>query len=307
MLRTLLLLTGGLLFLFTELISDIPAGVQYAILIAGILLLGIPHGAADLLVAAQNSSAAKKSFSTKKFLITYLSRLFAFAVLLYFFPVPGICFFLFFSAYHFGETDLYQFKTNGLPGKLLAISYGWVLLNVLLVNNLEELKPMVSLSGYGKEGSLLISAVEQYRDELLSLSLLLFFCSVFVYFHFNKNKKSVSAQFLIHFAGLVLILYHLPLLLGFTFYFVIWHSVLSLHNIMGYLRKEGRYPFRSVVRQLILFSFIALAGIVVAGIAGYMFSSHQALLLGLIGGLAVLTAPHMQVMHDMYSRVRNDQ
>jgi len=307
MLRTLLLLTGGLLFLFTELGVAIPAGAQFGLLITGIIILGIPHGAADLLVATQNSSAAKRSFSTKKFLTSYISRLILFAGILYFFPVPGLCFFLLLSAYHFGETDLYQFNTSNFPGKILAASYGLVLLTVLLVNNLETIKPLFNLTGYGKESAPVFSVLELYRDELLSLSLVFFFCSIFVYFQFNKTGKAVSAQFLLHFAGLVLILYHLPLLLGFTFYFVIWHSVLSLRNIMDYLRKEGRYSARTVIRQICFFSLIALGGILLTGITGYMFISIEAVLLGLFGGLAVLTAPHLQVMHDMYVRLRNDK
>jgi hypothetical protein len=46
-------------------------------------------------------------------------------------------------------------------------------------------------------------------------------------------------------------------------------------------------------------------GIGLAGAAGFMFINHQTMLVYVFIGLAVLTAPHMQVMHDMYLRFRN--
>lgn len=58
------------------------------------------------------------------------------------------------------------------------------------------------------------------------------------------------------------------------------------------------------MKQISFFALIALAGIGVSGVAGYMYSNNEAVMLYFILGLAVLTAPHMQVMHRMYSQIR---
>ena len=48
-----------------------------------------------------------------------------------------------------------------------------------------------------------------------------------------------------------------------------------------------------------------MAGIVLVGLAGFMFINSDAIILYVFLGLAVLTAPHMQIMHDMYRNMRS--
>ena len=120
----------------------------------------------------------------------------------------------------------------------------------------------------------------------------------------SKNNEAVGDRFLLQFAVLVVILYYLPLLLGFTFYFIVWHSVLSLKNIIGYLRKDKRNSYSCIVKQIIFFAAIAICGIVIAGLAGFMFISNASVLIYTFAGLAILTFPHLHVMHEMYNKVR---
>ena len=94
------------------------------------------------------------------------------------------------------------------------------------------------------------------------------------------------------------------MLLGFTFYFVVWHSALSLRNIVKYLRNRNGYPARVIIKQILLYSALALAGIALFGAGGMMFTGTSAVTSYLFLGLAVLTAPHMQIMHNMYRRIR---
>ena len=81
MIRTVLLLAGCILLIFQQYLISIDTHSQFIIFLAGILLLGIPHGAADLLVASRNADGIKKAFSKSTFLAIYISRLFLFAVL----------------------------------------------------------------------------------------------------------------------------------------------------------------------------------------------------------------------------------
>ena len=98
------------------------------------------------------------------------------------------------------------------------------------------------------------------------------------------------------------------MLLSFTFYFVIWHSTLSLKNITSYLQKNSTYyNIKSVLKQMIFYSLLAIGGILIFGFAGFMFINNNAMMAYSFLGLAVLTAPHMQVMHDMYYKIRLNQ
>ncbi len=305
MLRIVLLISGCILLLLQQFIYPISINVQFVIFITGIILLGVPHGAADLLVATQNADSGKKTFSKFRFLSIYLGRLFLFAAIIWFFPVMGNLLFIFFAAYHFGETDLYQFKTDTLLGKVFVISYGLVILSVILLHHFEDIKPMFLQFESGMENILFVNWIDEHRYTILSVSGILFFTATFIYFLQNTNSdNNENGYFLIRFAVIIIILFNLPILLGFTFYFIVWHSFLSLHNIISYLRNKNRFSRVMITKQIIFYSLLAIGGIVLVGLAGFMFISTTAIMGYLFLGLAVLTAPHMQIMHEMYHRIR---
>ena len=305
MLKIVLLLSGCVLLLFQQFILPINNSTQLIIFLSGILFLGVPHGAADLLVASQNANSSNKSFSKFRFLVVYISRLFAFAAIMWFFPLAGNLLFIFFAAYHFGETDLYQFKTNTISGKAFVIFYGLLILSVTLMHHFEEVKPLFQLFTAGKQNAVFINWLDANRYNVISVSGILFFTATFIYFLRNSNSGTNNqGQFLIRFAIILLILFNLPLLLGFSFYFVVWHSVLSLNNITAYLRKNNAYTQKKINQDIVFYSILAMGGIALFGLTGFMFINSNAIVGYLFLGLAVLTAPHMQVMHDMYNSVR---
>lgn len=107
MLRFLLLLSGVLILAGHWLFQPVSANGQFILFLTGILFLGIPHGAADLLVANKSAESGKQKFNAIRFFVFYISRLMTFGALIYFLPAAGIILFLLFAAYHFGETDLF--------------------------------------------------------------------------------------------------------------------------------------------------------------------------------------------------------
>ena len=55
---------------------------------------------------------------------------------------------------------------------------------------------------------------------------------------------------------------------------------------------------------MIFYSLLAVAGILLAGTGGFMFINKELMVVYVFLGLAVLTAPHLQVMHEMYKLMR---
>ena len=306
--KKIVLLLLGLLLLFVQhCIAAIQPNTQYFIFIAGIILLGVPHGAADLLVASKNADLSKKIFSRQRFLIVYLGRLVLFASVLFLFPVAGNILFIFFAAYHFGETDLYQFKTNTLAGKIFVISYGLLILSVILLHHFDDVKPIYQLFESGKQNLAVINWISHNRYFILSANGTLFFVAAFIYFLKNKNPdNNDTGHFLVRFACILFILFNLPMLLGFTFYFVVWHSLLSLGNIVTFLREKNTVSYKTILKQILLYSFLAIAGIGVFGLTGFMFINEHAVAGFIFLGLAVLTVPHMEIMYGMYGAIRQN-
>ena len=301
--RKILFLLGISLLLFQKYILPIPTSLQFIIFLLGIIILGIPHGAADLLVATKNEN--RVSFSKIRFLINYLTRLILFGATLYFFPVIGNIIFIIFAAYHFGETDLNQFKTDKIIGKIFVTSYGLVILSIILLNHFEEVIPIFLYFKAGIDNISLINWIDTHRALLMSISGILFFTSTFVYFlqHNNLEEKN-KEQFLTRFALLCCILFFMPMLLGFTFYFVVWHSVISLNNIVTYLKADVGNNSNKIIKDILLYSALALLGIGFFGFSAFFYTNTSAMSGYIFLGLAVLTAPHMGIMHSMYKSIR---
>lgn len=305
MVRIILLIAGLLLLLVQHFVHPFSTSSQFAFFLGGIILLGVPHGAADLLVANRNAGLQKKAFSQIRFLSIYLGRLFLFAAILWFFPLAGNLLFILFAAYHFGETDLHQFKTNTFLGKLFVTSYGLLILSVILLNHFEEVMPIFLLFKSGQEYAPLLNQIDQNRYLIMSVSGIVFFTSTFLYFlNTADTAKQEKGQFLVRFTCILFVLFNMPMVLGFTFYFIVWHSVLSLMNIVDYLQKGADNKPILIVKQIFFYSLLAIGGIALFGYFGFMFINESAIMGYVFLGLAVLTAPHMQIMHDMYHRLR---
>ena len=307
MIKSILLVTGFFILFFQHYIEPISSQFQYCVFFIGIIVLGVPHGAADLLVATQNALNETKSFSKILFFTNYFLRLLLFGAVLYFLPLVGYFIFILFAAYHFGETDLHQFKTKSLVGKLFVISYGLLILGVILLNHFEEVKPFFTLLDPPGKYFFALSYIETNRYIILLFLGVLFFISTFLYFLINKWNQSHPTRFLLHFTFILFILFHLPMILGFTFYFVVWHSLLSLKNIVNYLCKDGLITVGVIAKQITIYSAIALGGIALLGLTRYMFGNMNAMVSYVFIGLAVLTAPHMQIMHNMYINIRSSR
>jgi Brp/Blh family beta-carotene 15,15'-monooxygenase len=301
----IILLSAGILLLLAQFTPfKLSQDVQLIIFFTGIILLGIPHGAADLLVASKNALNGRKKFSIPLFFINYLGRLTLFAFSFYYFPLAANIVFIIMAAYHFGETDLHQFKTQTLRGSIFVTSYGLLILGVILLVHFEEVMPLFMQFETGQKYTWLLEMIDINRYSILSLLGILFFITAFLYFVGNNSPVQLNGRFLVHLAVLLLILFNMPMMLGFTFYFICWHSILSLQKIINYLNTDRLIPKGGIIRQIIFYSVVAIAGIVIMAIAGTAMINADLMVVYVFIGLAVLTAPHMQVMQEMYQQIR---
>lgn len=302
--KTWLLLLGGALLLVQQVLQLFTPEVQSALFLLGIVLLGVPHGAADLLVSVQQAREAERVFRMPMFLFGYVGRLVIFATVLYFLPLIGSALFILFSAYHFGETDLSGLRTETLLGKAVVLNYGLVIMGIILLGHAEEVRPILAVLNGSVGQALWLERTISSKLALLGISMVLFFGSAFAYFVVNPSARADGGDFLASFALLALLLHFLPLVLGFVFYFIGWHSLLSLRNILLYLRKDGLCSTGIILKRMAFYSMLALLGIGLLAVCGFAYMTTGTLLASVIVGLAVLTAPHMGVMHLMYARMR---
>ena len=289
-------------------IHPIPAAYQWIFCGITILLTGVPHGALDHLVAKKNCDLSSRDFSSLAFYLKYFTKIALFGLCWYLFPAASMLIFLFLSAFHFGETDL-PIKESGSAWKplLLQTSYGIFLLSVMVVMHQEEILPLISqLAGVDTEFLSKQLGSEQNRILMVGLPLLILlgFGSIFLI----RQKPSLTWVLAVLFQTFTILstLILLPLPLGFAFYFGCWHSLNSLSSIRSHLSHSMGRPitWTWMIQQLLPYSVLALAGIAILILLVFNTGYIQFPLLAAFIGLALLTAPHLEVMSEMYKMMR---
>jgi len=137
-----------------------------------------------------------------------------------------------------------------------------------MVNNLSELNRAFEQQGHSITGTHVFGWISSNRIMVVEMSVLQFAICGSIYFFQIRHTARSRNRFLAQTVILVLVLLNLPLMLGFTFYFIIWHSVLSITNIIGYLREDAKYPLEAISKQIITYSMIAIIAIAIAGSLG---------------------------------------
>ena len=309
LLKVYLLLYGTVLAVFHQYVSPISESVQWILFASTMLLTGIPHGAIDHLVDEQNRLQQNKRFSMVHFLTQYLSRMAFYALLWWFFPVLAFVIFIGISAFHFGETDLIVLPKHQKAERLLFLSYGWSLLSILLFTHQTEIRLILNSMPNFLEtvAAALVALFGPYKNYYFGA------CAVWLlgafWYYRSQTTANGTAIFMVLLQGalLLFICAQLPFLLAFSFYFGLWNSLLCLHNIRQYLQQNNQQlAWNQLVKKATLFSSIAIVGIAVLMAIGNRYSQTSDLLLWLFIGIAILTAPHMEIMSTMFGIIRSN-
>ena len=296
--EAILLFVGGFFLGLHYYIFPIDPKTQMIVLLSLVFLVGVPHGALDFLVDEQNKEALQQKFSIKKFVSLYLLRLFSFA-LIWIFPWVAFSIFMVFSIYHFGETDMAGLLKTKKKAGILYVAYGAFILGVLLLVHLPQIKDTLPVIKNFVENSNSYLFLEANRY-LIIMALGFMFVIAIVYQKSIDNIEVTLPQ-LVRLIVLLAIITLLPLLMAFTFYFALWHSVLSVRNIFSYFKSfNNNKKFAVICYKSILFSVLALGGMVMVYFVLSYFLPDMNMLFALLIILSVLTLPHLQVMHRMY-------
>jgi Brp/Blh family beta-carotene 15,15'-monooxygenase len=287
---TLAGLVMGLIFW----ISPIPHSWQWVFFLLVIVTVGLPHGALDFLIAGEGKSKAKLS----TFLFFYISQSLAF-LLLWFWPLAAASIFVLLSAYHFGETDLQEFSPHPWLKHFSILCYGLATLTALLFAHYSELITLIpDIDSQVSRYSLLVWLKENY----LIVYFILMGTSLFSLVQ-EKNIDRGKIVSLLILSIPQLLIFILPFLAGFTYYFGIWHSLLSIATIQKNTNTTGWSQISKLINtQTVSFALLAL---IIMGLLYWLISSffnYDNQLLIFFIGLSILAIPHMQLMHQLLTR-----
>lgn len=277
-------------------LSPISFSHQLAICFPLIVLLGIPHGAIDNVLYMR-----EKKLSLVTFISVYLILVIANALLWFIKPELAYLGFLFLSAYHFGQSQFSHYLNNKkITNKLLYLVWGVSVLSGLIFFNLNEIEAIMS------EHKDFIAFKSIHDKQIIkSLFILSTAFTIGILFFFTVMKKIKMATIFMEVLLLVSIFVSfamLPLIIGFTFYFVILHSLKVLREEYAYLTFDdhsfGIRKFLHILAPFTLLSVLGIAllfGLIAAKVINF---SYGYILLIIISSI---TLPHAFVMNKFYN------
>lgn len=243
-----------------------------------LLIIGIPHGAGDHLIAQKIAKRENLTFHIKPFILLYVGIMLAYAVLWYITPLISFVIFIAISVFHFGDMeDLDEIEPKQTYISIArTVFLGSGILSFILFSHWPEAVEIIS------KMQVAIPATIPDSFQFASIILLAL----------GFQKKNFSS-FLNTFLTLI-IGYFLPLIPAFICYFSCCHAI---YSFMG-MKNQLELTFFELYNKLIPFSIMAFF----IGI-GYIFLTAKDLqLFPIFIFLSLLTLPHFLLMHKLIKR-----
>ena len=263
------------------------------ICLAFVFLAGIPHGAIDNILFMRKTSISRFRFYT-----SYLGAILANVLIWIISPAIGISIFLAISAFHFGQSQ-FSHHLNGSSWihNLLMLSWGVSIISGLIYWNLEEIMMLINSTTFF---DLTFFTIQKFYI-LFQVSTLIT-CALLIYL---TIKGSITIEIL-GFETFILALIHLsffalPLLTGFTLYFVVLHSIKVLKEEYEFLfRQKIARSLMQFVKLLLPFTLVSLFGmaLILSLIKLEVFELHMGYVLLIL--VSSITVPHTYVMNFFY-------
>ncbi len=292
-LRQVLLLIGFFLALLHAWFP-ISSSHQLVVLFVTLFTLGIPHGALDFYIdkKVNNTAGLKHKYI---FLFKYFLNMIVYSLVWYFFPTIAISIFIGLTAFHFGEIDWLGKSYNGIHKLIYSLlGLSWILF--LLSKNIDTAIDVFVLLGQSKMQAAeyiyfakIILPISQVA--LVIIHVVLFFSSRYF---FSDNKQFFFAVMQI--GCLTILNMLLPLWLCFSFYFGLWHSILSFDKIrQEFGINNSLSGWLQLLGKATPYALAAWTGIIVFMIWSLKSWDIKEILPLLFIGIAVLALPHLQV------------
>jgi lycopene beta-cyclase len=191
-----------ILFFCLELcIPEYSQNIMYLLIFIGLFLVGIPHGAMD----HKTGLFSDNKKINLSFIFKYLGVMSMAYLVWLISPTVALVTFILYSAWHFGETDIQEWKINS---RFVGFLWGLIMFSALFFSHVSELNVILKAL-----------SVQQLPLELPWLGL--FFWSLTISFLLARLHQSLPWLLLTCFLALS---YWLPLVMAFAIYFVFHHS-----------------------------------------------------------------------------------
>ena len=264
--------------------------ILWVVATINVLTIGIIHGANDLYLLAKTVNSLQKT----SFILLFTSYVLLVVVMvfgLYKLPIWSLLLFVLISAFHFGEQQWHLSSyISSLKLNLFYFAYGLFLFSLLFYFHLDQTSSTIYE----------IASIQLPSTVFIFLLTFSGSCTlILLLFNFKQLKDKLLFQFFA--LILFMILFKTTSLLwSFSVYFVLWHSLPSLHEQAKLLYPSNKKPITKFVRMALPYWLLAMVGFAVAI---YFFSESTFSLVSLFFAfLAAITIPHVVIIFWMHQK-----
>ena len=249
------------------------SGVAMWLLVLGVVLLGLPHGALDPMLA-RKAFGNRPFFSLGSFAAAYAVLALLYAGLWILLPIVGLASFLAISAYHFGGDWSGRGRVSG------RFAYGCTIVTLpALWHPMEVARIYSALVGPDADRFVQLSQIAAVAAAIFGI--------YSAFSQWNERRED-----LFEFAGILAGAAFLPPLLFFFCYFCLLHSP---RHLLETARSVGLTDLLAIVRTAFP---LVCATLILAAVSWFSLPAGregQRVLQVLFVGLAALTVPHMML------------
>lgn len=278
-----------------------PLGYWEPFLVLGMMLmLGLPHGATDhgLFDRLLKTEAESRGVN---FYTAYLGVIALYGLLWWLFPIVAFGVFILMSVYHFGQSNWVDVTAlRGREARLQYLLWGsGVLLTPIILHAGDASDIVFTMTGF-HFGTLSEQTTTWFIGGLGALNVI---AIVALYFRAQLSFPRAARE-LLGYGLLMAMFFTNSLLLGFTVYFVFWHSLTSsqdqLRFFSTHLQPEDR-------RRLGVEIMMVVGGAIAFCLVVWLGPGPEAALRpGVIGAvfifISLLTLPHMLLVEQLYKK-----
>lgn len=271
--------------------------IEYPLLIVLVLLIGLPHGATDFLLFQRIIGVQLTRNQVFRFFGSYLGAVLGYFLVWLFFPVAALVLFLGISAYHFGQSNWHYLKAPRWLSSLVYMVWGAFALGGAILWHWEESSVVIHQMIGASMPVWSAATMDTIQWVLLMVTFLLI---ISLRLLSNISHHNLVREVL-NLGVLAFMLYFTPLLVGFTLYFTLWHSLESMLNQVKFFK--GKWPSFTLVqyyRQATPYTILAVVGLIgLIGCHSLLFANVSLISIFLIF-ISCVTLPHLFLIEESF-------
>ena len=295
--KRLNIITAGTAFLFilgALFFPSATASAEIWIVVLSVLIIGIPHGAIDHIMAAELYSLNQTLKDHLLFYASYLLVMIIIGVLWIFLPEAGMALFLIISIYHFGQADMEDFLIRREHiNRIFYFARGLLIIGLIIYSDPVTTYPI--MADAMQIDTLILSNF--MPSAVTTLWIFLSAYSLVSVFGIMTGRIENVPNFIVDSLLLTLFLWVTGPLIGFAVYFALWHSVGHINEMRAFFERRGKsLSVAEFYKKATPFTVVSFFGLLLLLLINAQIGLENQFLSLMFILISVLTLPHMLIV-----------